>query len=328
HDVTGRDYYGVYVGNKYVLAINDCNADGFAIDATPFINWLIEEVEKVIAEVSEGTYNERIASSLPYKHREGTILRRDYWDVYPELREEYRSCFSESEIDTFLQTAKNFDENKDSGKCISHMTARQFYEACAIGYKALGFEPKICIGYTESDDERARYGGVTPKEYYYMYADGRDDGLKNVPMDDAEAFEEWLKDEGPYYEFNGHHPWEIIPSFSIAYSMHMYVMKTEAGYYFNLCGDKLGRSVDTIRFYLALKAADAPVFLHDAETLKARLTETDLIGIMPYGTYSPYTSTVNDKKVADIVSLEGDEKDQLVIAKASWMAETAVTLAE
>lgn len=88
------------------------------------------------------------------------------------------------------------------------------YEACAICYQAIGLEPKSHCMFVDSDEEHQRYGGVTPKELYYMYADGRDGGMSKLPLDDAAAFEEWLEQKGPHYEFNGHHPWEILPSYS------------------------------------------------------------------------------------------------------------------
>ena len=327
HDGVGEEFYGVFVGNKYVLAVNDCNAGGWPIDATPFINWLIEETKKVINEVATGKYNDRIAEQLPYKYKEGTILRKDYWDIYPELRMEYRNFFSESVIKDFMETAESFDCDKtDPERLYKEITARQFYEACSIGYKAIGREPRACWRYKESEEERNRYGGVTPKEYYYMYADCRDDGLINVPMDNAEAFAEWLNEKGPYYKFNGHHPWEIIPSGSIAFSLHMFVRKTDGGYYLELSGDKFERSIDTVRFYLAIKKAGFPVYLYNADVLKARFDETDEIGILPTGIYSPYISNVNGKYVADTVHLKNDIKEPIVIAKADWQTEPKVSL--
>ena len=41
-----------------------------------------------------------------------------------------------------------------------------------------------------------------------------DDGLMHVPMDDAGEFEKWKDQKGDYYEFNGHHPYEIRTSMS------------------------------------------------------------------------------------------------------------------
>ena len=74
------------------------------------------------------------------------------------------------------------------------MTARQFYEACAVVYKRLQLPERVKWRFCDTDEEHERYGGTTAKELYYMFADGRDDGLRNVPMDDAEEFDLWLND--------------------------------------------------------------------------------------------------------------------------------------
>lgn len=79
--------------------------------------------------------------------------------------------------------------------------------------------------FMDSEKEHRRYGGVTPKELYYMFADGRDDSMSKVPLDDAGAFAEWLEQKGLYYEFNGHHPWELLPSYSTEDSGHLYIGK-------------------------------------------------------------------------------------------------------
>ncbi len=131
------------------------------------------------------------------------------------------------------------------------MTARIFYEACAVIYESLGVKRDVRFYlYKENETERQRYGngGLTPKEMYYAIADGRDDGLRNVPMDDPAAFENWMEMKEPYYEFNGSHPWEIIPSFSISNSMHLMPRKDRSGeYLLELSGDAISRAPDRLR---------------------------------------------------------------------------------
>lgn len=325
-----EEFFGVFLGHKYVLAVNDCNASGYPIDATEFINWLIEAVEKVIEQVEQGKYNDMIASELPHKYKYGTISREDYWDIYPEERNEYRSCFKDNEIEEFMITARPDPYADDEPiDLVPTFTARQFYEACAIGYKALGLEPKSCYRYKETEDERKRYNGeTTPKEYYYMYADGRDDGMINVPLDDADAFVEWLEHKGPYHKSNGGHPWEIIPSMSISNSLHLYVGKAKEnkGYYLCLSGEKYIRSVDTIIFYLALRRAGYPVYLGDCDILKARFSEDDKIGILPESIWSIYGSSAFGHKVEDCVNLDDGDNPEAVIDAADWIAEKEVIL--
>lgn len=46
----------------------------------------------------------------------------------------------------------------------------------------------------------------TPKEQYYLHADGRDDGLDDIDPDDPGAFRSRLTDHACY----GGHPWEVV----------------------------------------------------------------------------------------------------------------------
>lgn len=327
-----EEFFAVFLGYEYVLAINDCNSKGYPIDATEFINWLCEAVKRVIVQVEQGTYNDMIAENLPHKYRYGTISRKDYWDIYPEERKEYRSCFKDNEIDEFMHTARPEPYADDESiDVMPTLTGRQFYEACATGYKALGLEPRSCFRYKETEEERARYNGeTTPKEYYYMYADGRDDGMINVPLDDHEAFAEWLEQKGPHYKSNGGHPWEIIPSMSISNSLHLNVWKSRNdknnGYYFSLSGAKLVRSPDTVVFYLALSRAGYPVYLWDCDILKARFSEMDKIGILPEAIRSIYGSTAFGREIEDCVNLDDGDDPQAVIDAADWIAEKEVIL--
>lgn len=78
------------------------------------------------------------------------------------------------------------------------MTARVYYEACATLYEAWGLHGDS--PFTDSDLEHEHYGEnkLTPKELYYATAGDEDNGLKNVPMDDPEAFREWHRRRGPF----------------------------------------------------------------------------------------------------------------------------------
>ncbi len=128
------------------------------------------------------------------------------------------------------------------------------------------------------------YGGAaqTPKEMYYSRADARDDGLKNVPMDDPAAFEEWDSEKGPYYEFNGSHPWEIIPSFSTSFSMHLYPRESESGgYYFGLSGSSDIRTPETIVAANALYEAGYPVVVYGMDEITDRIEGNDYISVVP-----------------------------------------------
>ena len=64
---------------------------------------------------------------------------------------------------------------------------------------------------------------------YYSHADGRDEGLMDIPMDDPVIFEKWFNKKDGYREFGGH-PWEVIPSMSISNSLHFSVCQNQEKY--------------------------------------------------------------------------------------------------
>ena len=319
------EFYGVFLNGKCVLTLNDPNEKGWPSDATEFIEWLIAGSKEVLEELDAGTYNAEIQKTLPDRYKYGVISRKDYWGIYPEERVDYRSAFPEEQIASFLSCKNELDAEVPQ-HCLPAMTARKLYEACEVCYRAIEMKQRNCFPFKDMEQEHLHYNGTTPKELYYMFADGRDDGLVNVPLDDAAAFEEWLHKKGPYYEFNGHHPWEILPSFSAEYSIHLYVRKAPAGYYFTLSGSTFQCSKDTIRSFLALRDAGLPVRLVDGEKIAARLEETDMIGIVPQGRPTVYVNQIMQYRIMDAVHLLDGDKPELVAEKAIWQSEAECRL--
>ncbi len=170
--------------------------------------------------------------------------------------------------------------------------------------------------------------GVTPKEMYYMFADGRDEGLMEVPMDDSDEFALWIERKGKYENCRGGHPYEILPAGSLRNSLHLYISKCEKGYYFALAGATLFRCSDTVIFYNALKENGFPVSLDGMDTIAARLEETDDIGLVPEYEYMEYGDDHFPEEVADLVHLSNGERAELVIAKAKWFEIEKVFLKE
>lgn len=291
-DCRRGEYFGVFLNNRCFLTINDSNENGNPLNAKELIDWLIQETKGVLDKLRNGTYNAEVQEDLPVDYKYGVISRKDYWNIYPEERDAYRSVFTEKQIGDFLSCGNAFYEDGTPPHCMPHITAHDFYEACALCYQAIGLEPKPHCMFVDSEKEHQRYDSVTPKELYYMFVDGRDDGMSKIPLDDAAAFEEWLEQKGPYYEFNGHHPWEILPSFSTEDSGHLYVGKAPDGYYFSLSGSSKNRSKEIIRCFLALCAAGLPVRLHEGNKMQARLEETDMIGIVPEGRTTRYIYSI------------------------------------
>ena len=330
------DMYSVFIDREYIFSIGDQNMkNAFRIDASELLEEFDRAVSNAIEEMKNGVYNEKIKNELPYKRRYGKIPRKDYWDLHPELREEYRKRFSEKDWKEFC--AMDVSEMEVPGHYLKTVTARQYFEACAIGYKAAGIKMRRMPGESslcrrDPEEEIERYDGYTPREWYKAIAEGRDDGLTEVPPDDPEAFAQWLQQEGPYYRFNGHHPWEVVPSGSVSTSLHFGISRNirlsfcddekKDKYYFWVSGGVFWRSHETIAFYLAVKRAGYPIVLHDAKILQARLLETDCIGITPYNDFFGGPVSKIGYDVLDLISLSEEEKKEEVIKAAEWIPET------
>lgn len=330
-----KQFYGIFMADEYVLSINDPNAKGWELDASEFLYALIERVNEVIVMLKDGIYNRYVEDNLPSKNKYGIISRKDYWDIYTEEREEFRKCFTDSQWNEFIKYSKDFKKEDEINfcppNCIKNMTIRDYYETCYIGYKAMGFKFKVPWNYKEIELEKERYGGNTPKEWYYAFADGRDDGMVNLPLDDAYALDEWLEHKGPYYDSNGSHPWEVVSSASIRYSIHFCIcsVKNSNKKYFALSGDAWPTCIDTMKFYLALKETNLPVKLHGANKIADRILERDYIGIAPETVpayYLRYGSSIFDYKTVDHINLLNDENGKRIIGKAKWISQDLVEL--
>lgn len=328
HGKGDGEFFGGFLDNNYILSINDSNAKGWPIDASELLEWLIEQATGVVERIKAGTYNTEVSEQLPKRNRYGRILRKDYWDIYPEKREEYLSAFTQQEIDDFVAMESESKEDLFKKGYPSNawevMTVRQYYEACAVVYKSLDLPLREKWKFIDSDEEHERYGETTPKEMFYMFADGRDNGLKSVPMDDANELNLWLDDKGEYYDFNGSHPWEIIPSYSLSHSMHLGISRDPKRKFLFLSGEKLERSKQTIRAYLALRKAGYPIKLVNGDQMIARLKETDYIEIMPHYCLSGFGSSASD--MLDAITLDDGDKPELVASKAIWNPEKTLEL--
>ena len=251
------------------------------LEGTDLLEWSISEAENVVDKVREGTYRTTVLDKIPYLYRTGTIKRSDLWNIYPESKESFFEAYRKRDLEKF---EKYFGAGKIGPKPLPWMTARLFYEACAVVYKALGRQREVrSYLFKESSEERKRYGDEkqTPKEMYYANADGRDNGLRDVPMDDPAAFEEWSQGKGEYYTFNGSHPWEIIPAFDISLRMHLSARKREMGYFFVLSGDSIPRTPETIIAANALYEAGYPVEIVGLDAIQKRLEGEDFLRVVP-----------------------------------------------
>ena len=240
---------------------------GYETNIEEFAEWLLSALKDVMEQLHNGTYNDYVQNNLPPQHRTGTILRKDFWDVWPEEREEFFKDISNDDVQEFIRLASTQCENYDSLKdYLNSMTANDFFRYCALGYAENKYE----------------YCDLTPKEQYYKHADGRDEGLRDIDGDSPEAFVSWLKNRKL-----GGHPWEVCRGGNSTH-IDLRVCYNDKGYFLILAGNSWVRAVEIAHFYLALHRAGIPVFLHDAKALADRMAEKELIGIVPEGVFPRY----------------------------------------
>jgi hypothetical protein len=246
----------------------------------------------------DGSYNQMVATSLPYQFRVGVIRRRDLWEAEPDVRAGDYDGLSEESVQAFRELVESGVNSYDKIGRISEFTANDFFRACKLGYESIG---KVCEG-------------MAPSELYRRYADGRDEGLTGrgyglnagpgIDFDDPKAWDEWYFHRSQ----RGGHPWEVVPGGNSTH-VELYVSHDKrklewkfrlgeiseeeyerglegAGYYFVIAGKH--RQFEAVSFYLALSAAGLPVVIRDAEQLLARLDGTDWVGVVPHHVFPRY----------------------------------------
>ena len=211
----------------------------------------------------------------------------------PEARKEFFEDISAEDVAEFIRKASAQGEGSETIKeRLPSMTANDFFRFCAMGYA------------------ENKYNGCdkTPKEQYYLHADGRDDGLKDLNPDDPEAFHAWLHD----YSRGGGHPWEVCRGGNSTH-VSLRPMDDKDGYFLYLDGDAWNRTIETVKFYLALTRAGIPVYLIEAHTLADRLAEKEWIGIVPHGVMPAYCeSWFPNEHIIDYMNLPYEDREKFL----------------
>lgn len=305
----GENWYVLQCGEgEGILATTQKLISGYGMDLTGEVGFLTEQVEKMLDKVKDGSYQDYVDSRIPYDVRTGRIQRKELWNIVPNERTEYHREVGEKTIWKFL---KFKDEEPQPVRTI---TAGDFYRACYLCYK-------VNQGHVlESDFRNA--DTYSPKDAYYRFADGRDNGLKNIPEDDPDAFSYWLDHNSDfnYPGWNGNHPWEIAAGGNSTHISLYVTGHKDEGYYFEIAGSSYTRSAETIRFFVAMREAGYPVKLLDHSIHQGRLTETDWIAVDPehvlYGAYPENVAGIECRDHLHLYNYEDVRKR--IVEKTVW----------
>ena len=294
----------VTLDHRLILEVAPRQESRHAHDVSGLLRWLVHGVEDAVRKMERGEYRAWLEANLPVRHRTGTIRRRDMDRVFPEEKDRFLRGLSPQDVQEFLDEAAEAPTKEQ--KLLPELTANTYYRFCALGYRAMH-----CTG-TE----------LPPKEQYLRHADGRDDGLRDIDPDSAEAFAFWY-----WTGSRGGHPWEVCRS-ELGCSISLAVRTGETGYYLVVAGSSRYRTVEAIQFYLALHRAGLPVYIQDGEVLKERLTGEERIGIVPAGVVPFYCDDYfPGQKIREFMNLP-TEKTEEFAALCHWQNITVSGLKE
>ncbi len=226
--------------------------------AYEYLTWIAaavtEQLQAFLADPEK--YNAFAEAHVPNRERVGQIRRRDLWQALPSDHHYLRDELRPDEVDEFVRIAPELVDFKP----IAELTRDAYLHAVALCYAGAGYEG---------------LDGLSPLAQYRKRADGRHDGLLDLPGDSAAAMAEWLTGQP-----RGGHPWEIARGGNTTH-ISLYVMKHDGGYALILEGSARTRAAETIRMALALVRAGIPFQLRDATHLAKMAQGEDWVGIVP-----------------------------------------------
>ncbi len=289
--------YSVFINRKLILKLEPEAQQRYAYEKSNLLNWLVTAGTHSIELINSGAYDDFVNHNLPYRHRIGKILRQDYWFIFPDHKNAYLAEMDADQIASFEYLINNQPEIHPAHRWPA-MTSGLYFSACQLGYTANRFEG---------------VDKLPAKALYQKHADGRDDGLLDLDEASAEAFTAWYFDR----EWRGGHPWEVCRGGNSTH-ISLYTSHDDQGWYFTLAGSSEGRSVETVKFYLALVKKGYPVYLLEGKEILAMLKGEDYIGIVPEGIFPRYChSFFPGEKMLSFMNLPWDNTE-LMVKAAYW----------
>jgi len=304
-----RGWYSIVVNGRLVLQIQpEEERRKYPEDRSDLAKGLLSALKETIESVIAGTYNAFVRENLPYGKRRGRILREDFWNIYSGEKEAYLEKMTQDDIARFVKLMSEQPERSPEGR-LHEMTARKYFEYCRLGYMANDYE---------------KSGELSAKELYLKHADGRDEGLRDLIPDSAEEFVAWY--DGP--DRRGGHPWEVCRGGNSTH-VSLYVAKDERGWWLALAGSSYGRSIETIKFFLALYDAGIPILIRDGKELADMICGRDFIGIVSEDVFPRYCSEwFPGENMLSYMNLPHEERDEVIKASYWYPIEEDVRLEE
>lgn len=244
----------VFINGKRVIdSTRDTVVCDWGCDISGVIGLIAEKVSDTVEMMKDGTY-EDMMSAIPHEFRRGTILREEYWKIFPDEKERYLDGISDKDIDDFERFL-----NDRQARDAKDITANDFYRFCRTAYESAGYGSRI--------------KGMSAKEAYYRMADGRDEGLTDIQPDSAEAFRDWLE-----HRKRGGHPWEV---FGGGPYIGCGIDSSTGRESISVWGNYYGQRREAVLSYLGLRRAGIHARFIDGKRILESLRGKDRIGIVP-----------------------------------------------
>ena len=194
--------------------------------------------------------------------RFGVVPKAIIWKYYPDT---YRvdTELGKTPVRDFIKHVRAYRFREEYGGQHQQMTLALFLRYCKVAYLA------------NADRFKGAIEGMSGLEMYRRLADGRDEGLTELPAKSADAFAKWY-----HSGRGGGHPWEIYRGGNTTH-IDLGVNERQKGWSVYLGGSSTRRMAETVRIALALVESGLPVEIHDADHLMLRLLGTDNVGIIP-----------------------------------------------
>ena len=214
--------------------------------------------------------NKQIQTKYPLRHRYGVtpnaLIRASLRDIYRLDKD-----LGKGRTWKLVRLVEDGFFLKTENTTVSSMTAADYFQYCKISYIA-GRRKE------ETVDE-----SLSGREMYSRYADGRHEGLLDIDPASEQEFADWIDGKHPKRKGGGH-PWEIKRGGNTTH-IDLTVSRPspyrQEGYKVELCGESIGRMVETMRMFLAIQKAKLPISIANPEGIRKRLLAQDNIGIIP-----------------------------------------------
>ncbi|MDR1975198.1 MAG: hypothetical protein LBQ31_11110 [Bacteroidales bacterium] len=294
------DYY-LYLDRKLIFQTSSKKQDYYAeIDNSEFLNLLSDIVDCYCQWIvnENVAYNSFINLNLSYCRRLGKIVRQKYWKINPYNKKMITKGIKVEDKSILKKIAEQSDLSP-----MKTMTSGKFFEYCRLGYDANGY-------FKKKPD-------ISNLDAYSAFADGRDEGLRELDPNSESDFRQWFFDESRY----GGHPWEVCRGGNSTH-ISLYVHHKEDGWTLRLAGSSSTRVNETVKFALALYKNKIPFELQDASEIFSMVTGTDYIGIVPKEIFPRYCHSLfsddkGGKRIIDFMNLGNEDAESIVVA-AEW----------